>query len=110
MEPHPKGNEYHTIFCVESRIMYRWELVEGKDRPKELARTSFETGPGKSAMALMWIMNKPLWGTEKGVIMDSGFFVLKGLIVMYEIGVYGSAVLKKCRYWKSIIYGDQINT
>ena len=42
--------------------------------------------------------------------MDSGFFMLKGLIVIYEIGVYGSAVVKKRRYWTSVMYGDQINT
>ena len=23
----PKGNEYHTIFCGESGIMYVWEIV-----------------------------------------------------------------------------------
>ena len=26
---HTKGNGYHIICCGESRIMYRWELVEG---------------------------------------------------------------------------------
>ena len=26
-KPYPKGNEYHTIFCGESGIMYVWEIV-----------------------------------------------------------------------------------
>ena len=42
-KPHPKGNLYHTIGCGESRILYKWELVEGRDRPKELGGPEFET-------------------------------------------------------------------
>ena len=32
---HPKINEYHTMCCGETRIMYRWYLDEGKDRPED---------------------------------------------------------------------------
>ena len=60
-------------------------------------------------MLLVWMMTKPLWVTGKTMIMDSGFFVLKGMIVMYYIGVYGSTVAKKRIYWPSGIYGNQIN-
>ena len=35
-KPHPFGNEYHTICCGESGIMFQIEMVEGKDRPTEL--------------------------------------------------------------------------
>ena len=34
-KPHPQGNEYHTIACGLSGILYGMELVEGKDKPKE---------------------------------------------------------------------------
>jgi hypothetical protein len=30
-KPHPMGNEYHSICCGESGIMFDFELVEGKD-------------------------------------------------------------------------------
>ena len=30
-KPWPMGNEYHTIFCGETKIMFQAELVEGKD-------------------------------------------------------------------------------
>ena len=43
------------------------------------------------------------------MIMDSCFSVLKWLIGMYEIVVYGRTVLKKRRYWLSGINGYQIN-
>ena len=41
--------------------------------------------------------------------MDSGLCVLKGFIGMYNRGFYGSEVVKRCIYWPSVIYGDQIN-
>ena len=34
------------------------ELVEGRDRPKDLGSTKFKTGPGTSDMELMWRMKK----------------------------------------------------
>ena len=42
--------------------------------------------------------------------MDSGFCVLKGLIDIYKIGVYGSALVNKSEYWPSVTYVDQINS
>ena len=54
-------------------------------------------------MTLMWSMNKPLWGTWNAVIFDSGFYVLKGFIGMYDRVVYGSEVLNKRIYWTSVI-------
>ena len=41
--------------------------------------------------------------------MDCGFCLLKGLIGMYEIGIYGSALVKKCRYWLLVINENQTN-
>ena len=35
-KPHPFGNEYHTICCCMSGILYQVEMVEGKDHPKEI--------------------------------------------------------------------------
>ena len=35
-KPHPFGNEYHTICCGLSGILFDMEMVEGKDQPKEL--------------------------------------------------------------------------
>ena len=32
-KPHPFGNEWHTIACVLCGVLYRAELVEGKDWP-----------------------------------------------------------------------------
>ena len=41
---------------------------------------------------------KTLYGTGKGVVMDSGFCVLEGLISMAENNFLGLALIKKQRY------------
>ena len=89
--------------------MYRWELVEWNDRPKDLWRPYFETGPGISTMSLMWRMTRPLWARGKAVIMYSTFYLIKELIGMYERGFLGIAVINKRRYWPEGIHGNQIN-
>ena len=33
-KPHPFGNKYHTIACGMSLITFCFEIVEGKDKPK----------------------------------------------------------------------------
>lgn len=35
-KPHPFGNERHTICCALSSILWRAQIVEGKDRPTQL--------------------------------------------------------------------------
>ena len=40
--------------------------------------------------------------------MDSGFCVLEALIALREVGVYGSALIKKRRFWPKYIMGDEI--
>ena len=104
-----KVNEYHTICCGDIRILYRWKLVDRKYSQKGLGSPQFETVLGTYTMALMCMMNKSLWVTGKKVIMYSCFYVLKGFIGVYYIGFYGSRAVKKCNYWPSGIYGDQIN-
>ena len=53
-------------------------------------------------------MTKPLWGTWKVAIMDSGFYVLEGLISLVEKGVLGSALIKKRCYWPKGVPAEEI--
>ena len=57
----------------------------------------------------MWNMKKPLWVTGKTYIMDSSLCVLKGLVGMLDIGIYGSLLVKRFRNLKTGIYGYEIN-
>lgn len=104
-KPHPFGNEWHSICCGVSGIMFAVELVEGKDSPPELKK-EFET-LGKT-VGLLLRLTKKLWNTGKLVVLDSGFCVLKGLIELRRRGVFASAVIKKRRYWPKYIDGDEI--
>ena len=54
-------------------------------------------------------MTKPLWVTVKTYIMDSSLCVLKGLVGILDIGIYGSLLVKKFINWKPGIYRYEIN-
>ena len=56
----------------------------------------------------MMRMTKPLFGTGKVVVMDSGFCVLKGLVGNLAHGVYGTTGINKIRYWPKYCKVDAI--
>ena len=105
-KPHPKGNEYHSICCSLSGIMYGIEIVEGKDRPRERGRDEYHE-KGKTASLLLRLC-KPLFATGKVVILDSGFCVLDAILTLKQYGVYSSAIIKKRRYWPKNVPADDI--
>ena len=105
-KPHPFGNEYHTICCGVTGIMFGIDLVEGKDRPTE--RPLDENANLGSTVSLLLRMCKPLYSSGKVVVLDSGFCVLKGIIKLAECGVYAAAQIKKRRYWPAFVPGEAI--
>jgi len=105
-KPWPMGNEYHSVCCALTGIMYSIELVEGKDRPRQLGPKQHEQF-GKT-VGLMWRMCKPIFHTGKVVILDSGFCVLQGIIQLKKVGVFAAALIKKRRYWPKHVDGDAI--
>ena len=105
-KPHPFGNEYHTICCGVSGVLYQMELVEGKDAPPE--RGDPEHNNMGKTVGLLLRLTKPISGTGKLVILDSGFCVLKAIIELRKVGVFASAVIKKRKYWPKGIPGDKI--
>jgi hypothetical protein len=104
-KPHPFGNEYHTIACGKSGILYGMEMVEGKDAPPEIKKDFDEMG---RTVALLLRLTKNIWTTGKVVILDSGFCVLRGLIELFKKGVFGSALIKKRRFWPKDVPGEAI--
>ena len=44
---------------------------------------------------LMIRMKNPLFGTGKTVLIDSGFSVMKGVVLMLAHGMYGTTVINK---------------
>ena len=60
-KPWPLGNEYHTISCGRSGILYSLEIVEGKDEPKQAAPKEFSS-LGKT-VDLLLRLTRPIWGS-----------------------------------------------
>ena len=54
-------------------------------------------------MGLLLRMMKSYFSTDRYVIIDSGFCVLKGLIKLRKKGVFACAVIKKRRYWPAMV-------
>ena len=81
-EPHPFGNEYYTIGCGETRVIFFLEIVEGKSHPPEMGLPKFQppSGSGAKTVGLMLRMTEGIWGTGRVVALDSGFCVLEGCI------------------------------
>ena len=44
------------------------------------------------------------------MVLDSGFFVLEGLVELRKFGVFAGDLIKKRRYWTNHIKGDMIDT
>ena len=83
--PHPFGNEYHTIACAKSKVIYNVEIVEGKDRPRVMGKKEFEEKGATAGLTVR--MKNPLWETGKVVVMDRRSCVMEGLISMVENGM-----------------------
>ena len=108
-KPWPLGNEYHTICCCTSGVMYAAELVEGKDRPKEKPAEKFSSVvKNGTTTSLLLRLCESIFHIGMVVILDSGFCVLRALIELKKRGVFASALIKKRRYWPKHIKGDDI--
>ena len=107
-KPKPFGNEYHTICCGLSGVLYQLDMVEGKSRNvRAMGPKEFET-LGET-VGLLMRMTRPIWNTGKTVVMDSGFCVLEGLRQLQMKGVYGHALIKKKKTWPKHIPGAMID-
>ena len=107
-KPHPFGNEYHSICCGLSGIMYAVELREGKDAPAQREVDPEEKKIGKTACLLLRL-TKALYTTGKVVILGSGFCVLQAIIALQEKGVFSGAWIKKRKHWPKWIDGNVID-
>eukprot|EP00957_Ditylum_brightwellii_P135177 10306281-Ditylum_brightwellii.AAC.1 len=86
--------------------MYAVEIVEGKDRPREIGKSEFHA-EGNTA-SLLLCLTRNLFGTGKLVILDSGFCVLQAITALKKFGVYASALINKRIYWSKHTDGPGI--
>ena len=88
--------------------MFSVELVEGKDHPVDLGPPEYEASIGKTG-GLLLRMLKSCFNSGRYVVLDSGFCVLKAIVALYEKGLYAGALIKKRRFWPSLVPGDAID-
>ena len=60
-------------------------------------------------VGLMLRMHETFYGTEKGVVIDSGFFVSRGIIELERKGVYKASSIKKKKYFPKGVPGAAID-
>ena len=60
-------------------------------------------------VGLMLQMCEPIFSTGECVVLDSGFFVSKGITALLEFGVCTAALIKKQKYWPKGVQGDAID-
>ena len=63
---------------------------------------------GGETVGLLLRMMKIYFSTGRYIILDSGIYVLKGLIHLSKKGVSACAVINKRRYWPSMVPGIEI--
>jgi hypothetical protein len=83
------GNEYHSICCDESGIMYGIEIDKLANRIPEHGEH------GSTTCGLLLRLTHSIWFTGKVVILNSGFCVLRAIIELVKKGVFASALIKK---------------
>lgn len=98
-KPWPSGNEYHTICCSLSGVLFALEIVEGKDKPTE--RPAKEHSELGKTVSLCLRLTKSLNATGSLVILDSGFCVVKAILEMKRNGVF-SAYKGQTQSWKKV--------
>ena len=76
--------------------MFVIELVEGKAHTHKAGPLDFEY-LGRKTMGLLLCMMKRYFSTGRYVILDSGFYVLKGLIQLRKKGIFSFVVINKRR-------------
>ena len=103
-KPWPFGNEYHTVCCCSSGIMWGIDLVEGKDHPQQLGMQQYDNLG--SSVGLLLCMLSRIYHKGFIVILDSEFCVLKGIIELRKKEVFASALVKKQRYQPKYIKAD----
>ena len=106
-KPHPFGNDRHTISCGLSTIMPFAEIVGGRYCSHERGRPEFDYIGRKLGKIMRF--TRPIWNCAKVVIMDSGFCVTKGLVEIWNKGIFGAALIEKRRYCPANIKGGSIN-
>ena len=62
-----------------------------------------------NTVGLILQMCEPIFSTGKCAVLESGFFVSKGVTSLLGFGVYADLLVKKCKYWHKGVPGVAID-
>ena len=82
--------------------------MEDKDHPGPIVQKEYNEFV--KAVSLMLRMCKPIFGSRKAVVLDSGFCVAKGITDLEAKVVYAAYLIKKWCYCPKGFPGDLIDT
>jgi hypothetical protein len=107
-QPHLFDNEYHTICCGETGILFDFEIVEDTDCPHDMPHAEY-TDKGKTA-GLLLCLTKQVHHSACYVVLDSRFCVLSALVELQKVGVFAGALIEKHWFWPAFVPGDVIDS
>ena len=107
-KPHLFDNEYHTICCGETGILFDFEIVEDTDCPHDMPHAEY-TDKGKTA-GLLLCLTKQVHHSACYVVLDSRFCVLSALVELQKVGVFAGALIEKHWFWPAFVPGDVIDS
>ncbi len=59
-------------------------------------------------MQIILCMFQPIFHTSCSIVLDSIFFVLKGIVALKEKGVFAAALIKKLRYLPTLVPREHV--
>ena len=102
-KPHLLGNKHRMIYCGLTLILWRANIVEGKDRLAQMG-PMLHSYIGR-LVGLMIRIYELLFSMGKYIVMYCGFCVANGIIALVEKVFYAVYLTKKHRYWPKFFQG-----
>ena len=97
----PPGDGYHTTKFCETKSFFWVELLQGKEKTRkgDFSEAKFKYDFSSYISALVAIINEPMWGLIRAVIMVSGFKYMPSFVHMKTRLLIGTTVIKKKGHW-----------
>lgn len=86
-------NEYRTILCASTGILFDYKIVEGSVHPLQLGKVEFEEENDKTG-GLLLCLAKTIHHTTKYVDLDSVLLGLLHLLSLKKVGVFAYSFIK----------------
>ncbi len=103
-KPHQFGYKYHMACCGLLGVLFSLEMMERKDWPLQLGPPEYDDIGGKRTGLLLCMLSS-IFHFSRYVALDRGFCVLQTLIKLKKKGVFAATLMKKQRYWPTLVPG-----